>query len=273
MDNLSFIPKGRIPLPQTIMVLLLNLFILFFPISAMPATPPAAAPITADDLIYYTENYPPHNYLENNRLTGISIELMELIWEKLGAVKTREDITLLPWARAVKQLETRPNTVLFGMGFTLERAKKFHLVGPYYTHALSLICPMDTLVDITTLDQAKPFRIGVVRQDMAHHYLVDQGFDETSLDLCMDIEQLHQKFIHGRFDMICYGRDTYFNYLAAQKETTGNFKEVLTITMMKSGFGFNRNIPRTLIQDFQKALDELKAEGKVLQILKSYGLN
>ncbi len=268
MDNSPFISKGHKQQPQIVMVLLLNLFILFFPISEIKA-----APLTADDLIYYTENYPPHNYLDNNRLTGISIEIIELIWEKLGAAKTRENITLLPWARAIKQLETRPNTVLFGMGHTRERTKKFHWVGSYYSHTLSLICPKDSLIDITDLDQAKTFRIGVVRQDIGHHYLLEQGFDEASLDLCLDIEQLHQKFIHGRFDMICYARDTYFNYLTAQKKIPGNFKDVLTISMMKSGFGFNRNIPRTLIQDFQKALDELKAEGKVLQILKFYGLN
>jgi len=232
-----------------------------------------AAEITADDLVYYTEHFPPHNYLENNRIKGASVDILELIWQKLGASKTRAEILIVPWARAIKKLETEPKMVLFGMGFSRERAEKFHWVGPYYAHDLSLISKKSRPLVIPTLERAKKFTIGVVRQDIGHQTLKTMGFQKDNLDLSSDLEQLHEKFIRDRFELICYVKNTYFEYLTGQGIDPKEFKEVYQISIMKSGFGFSKKIPLSLIQEFQTALDELKADNSVARILKKYSLD
>ena len=234
--------------------------------------PLGAAEMTANDLVYFTENYPPHNYLENDRLQGVSVEILQLIWQKLGASKTTEDITVVPWARGIKQLETEPNMVLFGMGFSPERAKKFHWVGPYYTHELCLISKRKHDLTILSLEQAKNFSIGVVRQDLGHQTLKSLGFKEKTLDLSSDLGQLHKKFIRNRFELICYAKDTYFKYLGISGYNPNDFKLAYSIAVMKSGFGFSKQIPLPLIQNFQTALDELLENQSVERILKKYNL-
>lgn len=232
-----------------------------------------ASEITADDLVYYTEHFPPHNYLEDKQINGASVEILELIWQKLGASKTRKEILIVPWARAIKKLETAPKMVLFGMGFSQERAEKFHWVGPYYTHDLSLISKQSRPLVIASLGQAKKFSIGVVRQDIGHQILKNRGFQNDHLDLSNDLEQLHEKFIRDRFELICYVKNTYFEYLTGQGIDTKAFKEVYQLSIMKSGFGFSKKIPLSLVQKFQTALDELKADRSVARILKKYSLD
>ncbi len=232
-----------------------------------------AKKITADDLVYYTENFPPHNYMEKDILQGASVDILELIWQKLGASKNRQDIIIAPWARTIKMLEKKSNMVLFGMGFSPERAKKFHLVGPYYTHELSLISKKSHPLIISTLEHAKIFPIGVVRQDMGHQMLKNLGFKETDLDLSSDIEQLHKKFIKNRFELICYIKHTYFKYLISVGANPDDFKAIYPISVMKSGFGFSKQIPLPLIRQFQTALDELKEDGSIALVLEKYDLN
>lgn len=245
-------------------------FVFFWGILSL--LPLGAAEITADDLVYYTENFPPHNYMKNGRLQGASVDILQLIWQKLGASKNRRDIILAPWARTIKLLEKQPNMVLFGMGFSLERAKKFHWVGPYYTHELSLISKNNRPLAIPTLGYAKQFSIGVVRQDMGHQMLKTLGFQASRLDLSSDIEQLHKKFIKNRFDLICYVKNAYFKYLDHLDTDPTSFKAVYQISMMRSGFGFSRQIPLSLIQKFQTALDELKADQSVARVLEKYDI-
>jgi polar amino acid transport system substrate-binding protein len=231
-----------------------------------------AAEITADDLVYYTEHFPPHNYLEDNRIKGVSVDILELIWQKLGASKKREEILIVPWARAIKKLETKPNMVLFGMGFSQERAEKFHWVGPYYVHDLSLISKKSSPLAIPSLEHAKKFAIGVVRQDIGHQSLENIGFQRDLLDLSNDLNQLHEKFIRNRFELICYVKNTYFEYLTGQGIDPKEFQAVYQISMMKSGYGFSKKIPLSLIQKFKRALDQLKADHSVARILKKHNL-
>lgn len=243
-----------------------GLLCLIWCLALFPAGGRAADPLTADDLVYVTENFPPHNYLENSRLVGASVDILEQIWKKLGSARTRDHVQIMPWARAMKLLEVSPNMVLFAMGYSEERAEKFHWVGPYFTHELSLIVKKDDPVPIHNLDDAREFTIGVVRLDIGHQFLVENFFDPAGLDLCDDIDQLHRKFTHGRFRVICYVSHVFLNYAQSAR----NYEKILTVSEMTSGFGFSRRIPPALVEKFQIALDELRADGSVDSILKQY---
>lgn len=228
--------------------------------------------MTADDLFYVTENFPPHNYMEDGELKGISVEVLELIWKKLGADRKRSQVQVLPWARAIKMLESHSNMVLFGMGYTRERGEKFQWAGPYFTHELSLISRSDNPVLIRSMDDARQMTIGVVRMDIGHQFLEEHGFDPSALEFCDDVGQLHQKFIYQRFQLICYVPHAYFVYSESQGIPRSEFKNLFTLSVSRSGFGFSRQVPGTLVRQFQKALDELRDEGTLKSILKRYGV-
>ena len=39
---------------------------------------------SAKDLTYITEQYPPYNFQKNGELQGISVYLLEAVWQKMG---------------------------------------------------------------------------------------------------------------------------------------------------------------------------------------------
>jgi len=53
--------------------------------------------VSAKDLTYITEQYPLYNYQEDGMLQGISIDLLEKIWEKMNVSINESAIKLLPW--------------------------------------------------------------------------------------------------------------------------------------------------------------------------------
>ena len=65
---------------------------------------------TIDDLYFITENYPPYNFEDDGKLQGISVDLLVLIFKKLKAQKTIDDIHLKPWARGYSALLKKKNT-------------------------------------------------------------------------------------------------------------------------------------------------------------------
>ncbi len=251
--------------PIKLSITLVFLISLFFSSSLY-----CAQAITANNLVYLSENFPPHNFIKDNNLKGASVEILELIWKKMGASKTRDDIEIMPWARGIKRLENESNTVLFGMGYSQERANKFHWVGPYYTHSLALISKKSKQLKINRIEDAKQFYIGVVREDMGHQILLKRGFPSQRLDLSSDIDILYKKLNYDRFDVICYVEHSFINYLTANKLNQHLFEPIFQISNMRSGFGFNKNIPSDLIEKFQHSLDELIDENKVNLILNKY---
>jgi polar amino acid transport system substrate-binding protein len=230
----------------------------------------AKPPATADDLIYLTEIFPPHNFVKQGELVGASVEILEVIWKHLGASKTKKDITIVPWARGMKRLEHEPNIALFGMGFSLERTKKFQWVGPYYNHPLSLIAKKESKIKIHHIEDAKAFHIGVVREDIGHQMLLNFHFAPSKLDQSSDIDTLYKKLNYNRFNLICYVEPSFFKYISENNLDKELFEPVFQLSNMRSGFGFSKEIPELLIQKFQKALDESIESNEINKILKKY---
>jgi polar amino acid transport system substrate-binding protein len=81
-------------------------------------------------LTYYTEQLPPYSYQENGTLTGISVDLLESITEKMGAKVPREEVYLVSWTEGYEKALTQHGTVLFSMARTPEREQSFKWAGP-----------------------------------------------------------------------------------------------------------------------------------------------
>ncbi|NOX34441.1 MAG: amino acid ABC transporter substrate-binding protein [Deltaproteobacteria bacterium] len=255
---------------MNILIFKINLILIISFVLTCPLNAFCDNALTADDLVYLTENFPPHNYIKDGRLVGASVEILEMIWKKLGSLKTKNDIKLIPWARAIKRMKNEPNIVLFGMGFSVDRIKKFHWVGPYYTHSLSLIAKKEEKIKINALEDAKMFLIGVVREDVGHQMLINLHFQASNLDLSSDIDVLFNKLKYDRFNLICYVEPAFFKYMDKHNLNKDLFEPVFQVSDMRSGFGFSKEIPGYLILKFQKALDELKNNKSINKILKKY---
>ncbi len=100
------------------------------------------AALAADDLTplnFFTKNYAPFNYVEDNELRGIPAELLGKIFRQTKSAKTLKDVKLVPWARGYKFAQHKKNTVLFSSTPTKAGEKLFKWVGPITLTVISLI--------------------------------------------------------------------------------------------------------------------------------------
>jgi len=86
--------------------------------------------VVLDNFVIMTEQYPPYNFEQNGLLKGIATDIMVEMFKRDGSKKTIKDIQLLPWARGYKDVQDKPNTILFAMTRSAEREKMFKWVGP-----------------------------------------------------------------------------------------------------------------------------------------------
>lgn len=125
-------------------------------------------------LTIYTENSPPGSYVEEGRLQGPAVRVVEEILRRLGLKST---IQVVPWARGYHLARTQPNVALFATSRLPQREALFKWVGPLYIQRWGFYAPRQAALDIQTMEEARAVaRIGTYRQDAKEAYLKSLGF-------------------------------------------------------------------------------------------------
>jgi polar amino acid transport system substrate-binding protein len=227
-----------------------------------------AKDVTPQDLVYLCEDVIPSNYLDNGEQKGISIEMLRLMWKRMGVPP--QQIKVVPWARGYDAVLTNKNHVLFTMSRTKERETLFKWVGPVYTVRNILIGRVDRKFSIKTLEDAKKFRIGTIKEDVLEKFLLGNNFDVGRVEGVSNLDQSFEKLKAGRVDLIAFSEPSLREFMKEKKYDSKDFKAYYTLSESKLNFAFNKETPDYLIQRFQKAFDSLKKEHK--EILKKYGI-
>lgn len=219
-----------------------------------------AAPVGPGNLIYYTEDLPPYNYMENGTLQGLSVELLEAITEEMGDNVSREEIRLVPWTEGYQAALTQNATVLFSTARIPEREQSFKWVGPIYSDRYVLFAERDRAVTIDGPDDLNDYRIGVIENDSAIQQLLALGVNRSRLVEETNASALAAGLADGGIDLWCYP-ETAGRHLAEQ--VTGNaytYEVVYTLEETGLYYAFSRDVPDTTVRSFQQALDALKQE-------------
>jgi polar amino acid transport system substrate-binding protein len=229
---------------------------------SQPGQPSAgpASPTDLENLTYYTEQFPPYNYLENGTLKGISVDLLGEITVKMGRRVTPDRVHLVPWTEGYQAALTGKNTVLFSTYRLPVREQSFRWAGPIYNDRYVLFARRDMANTLRSPEDLKRYRIGVITDDAAIPQLLDVGVDRSQLVSDTDVSRLIGKLTRGEIDLWCYP-ETVGGYLSQQ--VTGDyysFKVVFTLQNIESYYAFSRDVPDSTVQSFQKALDALKTE-------------
>ena len=140
----------------------------FFP----PVLPKGHA--ASDEFTFYTEHLPPYSYVKQDKLTGLNVELIRALCQR---IQLSCNLQLLPWRRAFDMALHNPNSGVFSTSRSAEREMRFQWVGPIASEAGYIFrLKGRTEVNPTNLDEAKSFVIAVSRGDRLERYFQDLGF-------------------------------------------------------------------------------------------------
>ncbi len=171
-----------------------------------------------------------------------------------------QPIKMVPWARGYLLVQQKKNTVLFTMSKTKEREHLFKWVGPIFRSRQVLVGLADSPIKIASLEDAKKYSIGTIRDDVGENSLIKAGFDWEKLKSVAGLEQNINKLLFNRVDLICQSEASIRDVINMKNYDASQFKTVFVVTEKGNYYAFHKDTPDELIRSFQHALDKLDPE-------------
>ncbi|MBW7833424.1 MAG: transporter substrate-binding domain-containing protein [Simplicispira suum] len=219
-----------------------------------------------------TEEYPPYNYTEQGKITGLSTEVVEAV---LGELKMRGDFQSLPWARAYEIARSTPDVLIYSIGRTPERDKLFKWVGVIATTNYYLFGRPGKTYKVDSLEAAKQYRIATVNEDVGEQFLLARGFVKgQNLQPSVKYEQNYEKLKLGRVDLWIMDELTA-SYLARQAgddpaKTLVRVYRIPELTNDESYMAFGTQTSDATVEKFRRALERVKQSGRYEQLQRQW---
>ena len=213
----------------------------------------------------YTEEYPPYNYTENGKITGISTEIVR---EVLRRINHPDNIEVSPWSVAYRLLKEEDFKALYSTTRAPFRENLFKWVGPLVPNNTVLFARTADAVSISSIDDARKVgQIGVYKDDYGELLLKQQGF--TNLHTAPDNRSNLKNLVDGKIDLWIINELTG-NHMAREAGYTNRIKKVFDVQKEFMYLAFSRNTPDDIIDKWQQALDEIKSDGTYAQIFSKW---
>ncbi|MCA4962154.1 MULTISPECIES: substrate-binding periplasmic protein [unclassified Pseudomonas] len=229
-----------------------------------------AAESPATDLVLLTENFPPYNMAKNGKnfaqdenINGIATDIVREMFKRADITYS---LTLrFPWERVYKLALEKPGYGVFVMARLPDRENLFKWVGPIGPDDWIMLAKADSKISLETLEQASKYRIGAYKGDAIAETLTKQGLKPI---VVLRDQDNAKKLVNGQIDLWATG-DPAGRYLARQEGVNG-LKTVLRFNSAELYLALNKDVPDTTVAKLQAALDQLRKEGVVDEIMARY---
>jgi len=229
-----------------------------------------AADRSDTDLVLLTENFPPYNMAKNGKnfaqddnINGIATDIVREIFKRADITYS---LTLrFPWERIYKLALEKPGYGVFVMARLPDREKLFKWVGPIGPDDWIMLAKADSKITLETLNDARKYKIGAYKGDAIAETLAKQGLNPI---VVLRDQDNAKKLVNGQIDLWATG-DPAGRYLARQEGVNG-LKTVLRFNSADLYLALNKDVPDETVAKLQAALDQLRKEGVVDEIMARY---
>ena len=229
-----------------------------------------AAENPATDLVLLTENFPPYNMAKNGKnfaqdenINGIAVDIVREMFKRADITYS---LTLrFPWERIYKIALEKPGYGVFVMARLPDREKLFKWVGPIGPDDWIMLAKADSKISLDSLDDARKYKIGAYKGDAIAETLAKQGLKPI---VVLRDQDNAKKLTSGQIDLWATG-DPAGRYLARQDGVIG-LKTVLRFNSAELYLALNKEVPDETVAKLQAALDQLRKEGVVDEIMARY---
>ena len=234
------------------------------------ASTASAVDTSRSPIVLLTENFPPYNmakngknFAQNENIEGIAVDILR---ETFKRADISYSMTLrFPWERIYHLALENPGYGVFVTARVPDREKLFKWVGPLGPDDWVLLARGDSPITLTSLEQARQYRVGAYKDDVIALSLEKQGLAPVIL---LRDQDNARKLQAGQIDLWATG-DPAGQFLARQVGISG-FKTVLRFHQAELFLALNKDVPDEVVNKLQKALDQLRAEGVVEKISAKY---
>lgn len=221
-------------------------------------------PVHAGETIkILTEEYPPFNYTEKGKITGLGTEVVQAV---LKEINIEGQFQSVPWARAYETTQNSENVLIYSINRSKDREKLFKWVGQITPTDFYLFSLKSRNIQLADLGSAKNLQIGTVNQDVGEQFLASQGFVVGhNLQSSSKYELNYEKLKLGRIDLwVMNELSAYYIARQAGDDPTAVLQKSLRIPELSGGGNYMAFGPKTsdaLVERFRKGLETIKKNG------------
>lgn len=216
-----------------------------------------------------TEEWAPYNYLENDKLSGMTTDIVRAIMALTGDDFGFE---LVPSMRASYALQRRPKSIMYSMFRTPEREPLYKWVGPIVEEAIYPYQLADAEPQITTLEELKHApQITTRTAGLIPDLLQSQGFTNLDKSAAGTI-QLYQMLLAGRTPIIVGDTAAGMAYQSRQLNIPPGTLRQIPIELYRSTLyiAFSRDADDKVVAAWSHALQTLRHSGELDRIKRRY---
>lgn len=236
-------------------------------------------PLYAEKFIIAGDEWCPYNCSEKNGHEGYTVDIVKAVFQKEGM---EVEYRLLPWARAIRELENGVTHAIIGASKTDERLAKGY-VYPKQTIGVAqnifLVAKGDPW-HYQGIPSLRSISLGVLR-DYSYGEVLD-SYIQTNVENPLLIQmvagtnaliQNFKKLGMGRLDAIVEDR-AVANYVLKLNGLGGNFEEAGTLKSDPLYVAFSPTYPkaRAMAEKLDQGLKRLRQSAQLKRILQPYGL-
>jgi polar amino acid transport system substrate-binding protein len=218
--------------------------------------------VSSAQLQFYTEEYRPLSYFDNGKLTGMAVEVAEMLIQRTG---THANIQVVPWTRGYHQVQHEANSGLFSIVRTARREALFQWVGPIALGHTSFYARRGAGLNVRTLKDVERFAtIAVPKQWYSYEYLSDQGL--KNLYGVPTPQHMVKMFKHQRIELLLANSLALDDMLAQEGMNTHDVEQQFTLMGTNSYIAFSLNTDPAMVQRWQQELDQMTRDGSLQRI-------
>lgn len=217
-----------------------------------------------------TEEFPPYNFARDGEVRGLSTAVVRAVLAEAGL---EASIQLMPWARAYDLALHTENVLIYSITRTPAREALFKWVGQVAPSTWFLYSLRGHELGLKTLDDARPYRIATVYQDVGEQFLLEHGFDpQRNLQSSNRYAHNYEKLKLGRVDL-WIANAAMVDYLL--REVGEDPARQLTVELPLHELGdkglymaFSRATPDALVERCREAFERLRRDGRLARLAR-----
>ena len=209
----------------------------------------------------------PFVFMQDGKIAGPATDVLEKTLQLAGIKDYR--LNLYPWARAYDMALNDANVLIYLVARTPEREAKFQWVGEFMQiryHLYKLRERAD--IRASNLDAARNYTIGVMRNDLRHQYLQQQGF--TRLVMSAQTAENFGQLLKHKVDMVPLSEAGAEAQCHNTAFDCAGLERVLPLDALTTGvyMAYSLATPHAVVERTQSAFKQLKANGTVQRTME-----
>ncbi len=210
-----------------------------------------------------TESSPPSAMMGERQVIGFATDKIRVVLERAGVDYA---IEIMPWKRAYSLAESQPGTCVYSTTRVPEREAMFKWIGPTHENDWTLFGRADRNYRISSIEDARKYRIGAYNGDVRSDALIAQGF---IVDTVQDKMSNPRKLMMNRIDLWA-SSVRVGTQIVAENGYAGRIVPVLTFKRTELYLACHTSVPDALVSKMNAALKAMKSEGLSAAIERRY---